>query len=196
MTLCAPGKIRVFLDGNEVNVDRRNGTAQINVDAAPEKPSTLLAYEPSENELVGRWVELPWQTPREQRSWYVSRHIIDDVSADGPVRMTRPGYGFWSHVGGTGMLQGAFPKAKKIRLQGGWGMREESQFDPGDAVIRIDGKEVLRLPGGSRPYEVKTFEVDVTQHAGQPVFLEFTVEGTVHGAMMSDWFNPQIIVER
>jgi hypothetical protein len=196
MSLHVPEKFLVFLEGREIKIDRQSLSTQFDVDAAPDKPSTLLAFEPSATELTGRWVDLPWHAPPAQRSWYVTRHVIDDVSPDGPIRMTKPGHGFWSHVGGTAMILGTFANAKKIRLQGAFGMREEAQFDPGDAVIRINGTQVLRLPGGPRPYQLYSFDVDVTKYAGQPVFLEFTVEGDVHGAEMADWFNPQIIVEQ
>jgi len=195
MSLFVPDKVLVFLDGKEVEIDRQTNSARINVEASPEKPSTLLAFQQSTTRLSGRWVSLPWHTPPAQRSWYVTRHVIEDVSPDGPVRLTRPGYGFWSHVGGTAMILGTFPDAKRIRLQGAFGMREEAQFNPGAAVIRINGEEVMRLPGGARPYQLYSFDVDATKYAGKPVFLEFTIEGTVNGANFSDWFNPQIIVE-
>lgn len=196
MTLYVPSGMLVFLDGEEVKVDREKRSATLAVSADKEKPSTLLAFQPDTTELAGRFVDLPWHTPLEQRAWYVMRHVFDDVSADGPVRMIKEGNGFWAHVGGTAMMLGTLPGAKKIHVQGAFGMRTEAQFDAGTAVIRINGKPVLRLPGGERPYQVKSFDADVTQYAGKPVFIEFTVEGDVHGAAMADWFAPQIIVER
>ena len=74
-------------------------------------------------------------------------------------------------------------------------MRDESIITDGDAVIRINGKELMRVPAGDRPYKVHSFDVDVTSYAGQYVMLEFLSDGRVHGPTAADWYNPWIVVD-
>ena len=101
---------------------------------------------------------------------------------------------FYAHLTGTGVLIGRLPDAGSIRIQGAYGMREESIITDGDAVIRINGNEVMRMPPGPRPYEVHSFKVDISAHAGRHVMLEFLPDGLVHGPSAADWFNPRIVV--
>jgi hypothetical protein len=73
-------------------------------------------------------------------------------------------------------------------------MRDDSQSTTGDGVVRINGKEVFRVKPGGRPFQIRSFDVDVSSFAGQNVILEFGSEGQVFGPTMADWFHPQILV--
>ncbi len=190
-----PDKCRAFLDGQELKPDPQSRLARVQAAADVDKPSSFVAFYRSATPLEGKWVDLPWETPPNQRSWYVARHVLDDYSADGPVRMIRDGDGFFNHVGGSGIIVGRFPQAEHIHLEGAYCMRDDSQSTVGDGVIRVNGQEVLHIHPGDRPYRIHEFDVDVSSFAGQNVLLEFGSEGEVHGPTMADWFHPQIIVD-
>ncbi len=96
-----PDNCRAFLNGRELDVDRASHTAQMTVSADSDNPSTLLAFYRNPTPLTGNWVDLPWETPPDQRSWYVARQVLDDYSPDGPVRMIKDGTGYFNHIGGT-----------------------------------------------------------------------------------------------
>lgn len=190
-----PDDTLVFLNGEEVAVDRTTRTAAAAIDATAERVGDLIAFEKRDIELSGAWSELPWQTSLLQRSFYLGQHRVLDYSTEGPVRKMRDINAFYTHVAGIGAIVGRMPEGGTIRLQGGYGMREESIITDGDAVIRINGKEIMRVPAGPRPYKVHSFDVDVTGYAGQYVMLEFISDGRVHGPTAADWYNPRIAVD-
>ena len=190
-----PDDTLVFLNGEAVSVDRQKAKASAEIAATDENLGVLIAFRRIDRELSGPWGDLPWQTSLLQRSFYLGRHQILDYSTEGPVRKLRDTNGFYTHVTGTGVLIGRLPEAGSIRLQGGYGMRDESIITDGDAVIRINGKELMRVPAGDRPYKVHSFDVDVTSYAGQYVMLEFLSDGRVHGPTAADWYNPWIVVD-
>ena len=175
-----PDDVLVFLDGKEVSVDRQNNLATVQIAATSEKPSVLLAYPKSETELVGKWSTLPWQTPPKEHTGYV----------------VAQGEGFFNHVAGTAQIIGRFPDAKSIRLQGSWTMSGRP-MSVGDAVVRLNGREIMRVPPGPEPYnKLQSFDVDISAFAGRYVLLEFAVDGKSHGPSPANWYAPQIVVER
>jgi hypothetical protein len=196
LEMIVPDDILVFLNGKEVTVNCADRTAEAVIAAAPENPASLIAFRKTGVELRGAWADLPWQTSFLQRSFYLGQHRIHDFSAEGPVRKMRDINAFYTHVTGTGVLIGRLPDIGSLRLQGGYGMREESIITDGDPVIRINGKEVLRVPAGPRPYTVHSFDADITAYAGQHVMLEFLCDGLVHSPSAADWYNPRIVVQR
>ena len=146
---------------------------------SPDAPSVLWAFRPSDVVLRGRFVDLPWQVPPRQRASHLRRQ----------------GDGFLNHVTGRGLILGRFPEADRIRLQGAYGMRPESMMTTGDGVVRLNGREVLRVPAGERPYRARAFDVDISAWAGQHVLLEFTAAGRVRALALADWHEPRIVIE-
>ncbi len=189
-----PDDTLVFLDGREVVVDRGGQSAVATIDASEDEIATLIAFRKSDVELSGEFADLPVYTSLQQRNFYFGQHQVLDYSTEGPVRKMRDMNAFYAHLTGTGVLIGRLPDAGSIRIQGAYGMREESIITDGDAVIRINGNEVMRMPPGPRPYEVHSFKVDISAHAGRHVMLEFLPDGLVHGPSAADWFNPRIVV--
>ena len=179
MAMCVPDEVLVFLDGRGVPVDRKTKTARVKISAPAEKPSVLLAFTKSNMQLVGKWASLPWEWPPQERAGFVNGE----------------GDGFFQHVAGTGQIIGKLPRAKSIRLKGSWGMGSRPK-SLGHAVVRINGKQVLRIPPGEEPFKPKTFDVDVTSFAGRHILLEFSVDGVVAGFSPSNWQTPRIVVER
>lgn len=173
---------RVFLDDRELPVDRTKRTGEVRIDAAPDRSVTLLAFFQAETELVGRWDNLPWQSgsrpPRE--GWGYLRPNQAD--------------GFFNHVGGTGVLIGRLPETRKLRLRGEYGMVDVSK-SAGDGVVRINGREVMRVPAGARPFRMHRFETDISAFRGQHVLLEFSCEGPIAGFAGANWLGPAIIAE-
>ena len=61
--------------------------------------------------------------------------------------------------------------------------------------VWINGKQILTLPNtDKRPFEVQTFNVDVSEFAGKYAIVEFGIEGQIRGNF-ADWISPQFIVE-
>jgi hypothetical protein len=178
MKMFVPDDVLVFLDGQEVAVNRESDSATAVIASTPERPSVLLAYPRSDTELAGSWSALPWQTPPNQHGYVVAQ-----------------GDGFFNHVAGAGLIVGRFPDAPGIRLRGRWGMSGRPK-STGDAVVRINGREVMRVPPGPEPYEIQAFDVDISAFAGRDALLEFAVDGEVHGPSPANWYQPTIVVER
>ncbi len=178
-----PDGYLAYLDGRPLAIDPTTRTSTVHISAAPEKPSTLIAFRKTDVNLAGQWIDLPWQIPANQREGYMVKRS--------------DGSGFFNHVAGVGLIVGRFASAARIRLQGTWGMEAGVAYGTvGDGVIRINGQEVLRLqPGSGPPYPLRAFDVDVTQFAGQYVVMEFQTDGKVRGFGPADWFSPQIILE-
>ena len=195
ISMVVPDDMLVFLNGEQVPVDRASRSARASIAATTDDYGVLIAFRKSDVELSGPWADLPWQTSRLQRSFYCGQHQILDYSTEGPVRKLRDINAFYTHVTGTGVMIGKLPATGNIRLQGAYGMREESIITDGDGVVRINGKDVMRIPAGPRPYKVHAFDVDITPYAGQHVMLEFVADGRVHGPTAADWYNPWIAVD-
>ena len=174
-----PDDVHAFLDGEEVPADPATRAARGHVMASVENPTTLMAYRVSDTELAGEWVSLPWQTSIKQD----------------PGMILAEGSGFFNHVGAEAKIIGRLPDATSIRLQGSWQMGDRPR-GVGDAVVRINGQEVVRLPTGPKPYQLQSFDVDVSTFAGKHVFLEFAVDGEHGGFAPSSWYNPRIAVSR
>ena len=198
LEMYVPDDVLVFLDGQKVPVVNETNKASVTVSAALDQPSILLAFKRSDVMLEGKWANLPWQEPPRQRSWYVGQHTFYDYSAEGPVRKKKEVNHFFNHVAGLGMIIGKFPQTGKIHIQGAYKMREQA-IAYGDGVIRINGKEILRIkvpPPSEQPYKLHAFDVDISQFTGTYAFIEFLSDGLVYGPGAADWLSPQIIVER
>ena len=71
----------------------------------------------------------------------------------------------------------------------------ERPMSLGDGVVRMNGREVLRVPPGREPYQMHPFDVDISAFAGQYVLLEFASEGKVHGPSPAGWESPETVIE-
>ena len=157
--------------------------------------SMLLAFCKKNIELVGSWVNLPWQVPPKQRKWHIRQHQLYETTADGPALMMRNGTGFYNHVTGRGIIIGRFPEADTIRMEGGYRIRNESLSGRIQGKVWINGKQVLLIEGSDkRPFEVQTFNIDISEFAGQYAMIEFGIEGEIR-ANVADWISPQFIVK-
>ena len=155
---------------------------QVNADAA--KPSVLLAYNQSDTILKGLWANLPWQRPKHMSgTWMLSAGGNDGKNAQS----------FFQNVSAYGVISGKLPDAGSIHLKGRWGLREDSQ-SVGDGVIRINGREILRIPSRRRPFKIHNFDQDISAYAGQYILLEFAVDGERRFSP-TDWFSPGIFIE-
>jgi hypothetical protein len=171
---------RLFLDGREAGGGERGAGVSLRVAAAVDTPSTLLAFRRSDTELTGLWRDLPWRTgarPPREASPYVSPNKAD---------------GFFNHVAGRGVLIGRLPPSPEIRLRGTYRMRDVSK-SVGEGVVRINGREVLRVVPGERPFQARAFNVDLSAYAGQDILLEFASEGRVVGFGAADWISPRFV---
>jgi hypothetical protein len=184
----------LYLNGEPIPVDRHSKAAQASVVADQENPATLLAVRKIDVELAGRCVDLPWESPLFQRSWYFGRLAVMGYPADGPVLQEEESDGFYIHVGGTGQIVGKFPEAGRIRLQGAYGMRQGSSKTRGHGIVRINGREVLNIDPGNPPYRIYPYDVDLTEFAGQYALIEFASEGEARDSV-ADWFAPVIVTE-
>ena len=172
-----PPDFLLFVDGREVSIARETGVGSVRVAATADHPSTLLAFRKLDRQLAGGWASLPWQVcPKRD-----------------PGFLLVEGDGFFNHVGRVGAIVGRFPDAENIRLQGTWQLHDRSK-GRGDAVVRINGREVFRQPPGEKPYPQHPFDVDVTTFAGHYIHLEFGVDGINAGFSPSNWGNPRIVV--
>ena len=195
VAMFVPDGFLVFVDGEPVRVDRAKKIVPARIDTAPDKPSAILAFRPSDAPLVGPWKDLPWQLPREQRNWYVGQHVRMEYPSDGPLLQEYRTNAFYCHVGGWGLIVGKLPSGKSVKLSGAYAMLPETTSPPCDGVLRINGKEVLRIAAGQPPFQTHAFDVDLAAFAGQHVLIEFASEGRCHGAGQADWYNPLILVE-
>ena len=200
MTMYVPDDYDVYLDGQELNVDRQTKTASAIISAAlpragglgyhiamkPDgisaentdggRPSMLLAFKRTDVQLAGWWVDLPWQGSKD----------VAKAIGTGPDSFTM-------NVGAFGIFIGRFPAAKRICLEGSY-VVSASTGAPGDGVVLINGKQSLRVPAGEPPYKSQSFRADVSAFAGQYVLVEFLSDGGVRGAS-ANWDHPRIVVE-
>ncbi len=142
-------------------------------------PAVLLAVRKIGTDLVGNWRSLPLYRSVDSAKW------IDANSSNG----------FYMNVGTVGRLVGLIPKSKSVRIQGAYQIREQTDGQPGDGVICINGVEVLRVPCGKAPFKQTPFDVDISSYAGQHVLLEFASDADVRGAT-ADWLAPRFVIER
>lgn len=118
------------------------------------------------------------------------------VTQSRPVDGSHPARDFSVGVTGVFLLVGKFPAASSIRLQGGYAMQEDSFYEiKGDAVVRVNGQEVMRIDPGTRPYPRHEFDVDISRFAGQHVHIEFVCDGRLTAPAGADWFDPRIVVK-
>lgn len=179
ITVFAPDDFLVFLNAEEVTVDRATGICRAQVAATEDEPGVLLAFRKLDTELAGKWIDLPWQVCPKRDPGFIQEE----------------GDGFFNHIGRVGAIVGRFPDAASIRIQGAWQLHDRSK-GRGDAVVRINGAEVFRLPPGKKPYPAHTFDVDITAFAGKHAHFEFGVDGVNAGFSPSNWSNPRIVVTR
>ena len=158
--------------------------------------SKIIAFRKMDNVLEGRWVDLPWSQPHEQRVWHVGQHERMEYPVDGPLRMPYRLHSFYNKTSGRGIMLGRLPPDRKIRLLGGYSLRDDgSQLTGRDGTVRINGNEVVFLGAGERPFTMMTLDVDLSHLAGEHIMLEFAVEGAVGGVFAADWYDPRILVE-
>ena len=178
-----PDEYDVYLDDQPVTTDSTTHTATIAVSAPTEAPSVIRVFRRTDQMLSGYWAALAWDRPHHKLTTLGTHETI------------YPPYGFGTNVTGEGFLIGRLPRAKSIRLQGQFGMRNDAVLSKGDAVIKINGRELLRLdPGMGPPYSLIPFDVDITDHAAQYIMLEFLCDGDIRGVDPGDWDAPQIII--
>jgi len=152
-----------------------------NDEATAEKqagPAMLIAFKKTDTVLNGDWLKLPYYASGDPGKWITG----NDYN------------GYKMNVGAIGRIVGKFPAAKKISLQGSYQIDNEGTGFPGDGVLRLNGKEVWRVPHGEKPYPEQPFNVDATAFAGQYVILEFHSDGPVRGKA-ADWMYPKFVVE-
>jgi hypothetical protein len=200
MSMYVPDAYDVFLDGERVDVDRSTRTATVTVsaelpksgslgyfialqpDGAPAeeagagRPSTLLAFRRTDGELAGPWVGLPWQRAK-----------------DSAKKASPNGDDFSLNVGAFAVFIGRFPPAKRLRLQGSYTVGSTTG-QPGDGVVLLNGKQVLRIPTGNSPYPVTKFNTDISSYAEKYVLMEILSDNSVRAATAA-WIRPRIVVE-
>src|SRR5205823_13953659 len=115
--------------------------------------AVLMAFRKTDTNLEGNWVNLPWYGSADSAKW------ISLNSSDG----------FYMNVGSVARLIGRIPNGKRIRIQGAYQIREQTDGQPGDGVIRINGVEVLRVPHGEAPFKRTPFDLDISSYAGRHV---------------------------
>jgi hypothetical protein len=201
MSMYVPDDYDVYLDGQPVDIDRSTKTATVSVNASlpkagslgyfialqpdgasieneeDERPSMLLAFRRTELELAGLWANLPWQRAK-------------DTSKN--ARPSRQD--FWMNVGAFAVFIGKFPDAEGLRLQGKYQVTSTTGA-PGDGVVLINGRQILRVPTGDYPYPINDFDTDIGAYAGQYVHMEVISDKGVRAAA-ANWFEPRIVVER
>ena len=199
MDVYLPDNWVAYLDGKEMVVDASTSKAEVEIAASADEPSALLAFGRSDTILSGRWVDLPWQISPMHRQWYVGRRTILSHSSDGFVRLPTDSGDMHTHVTGRGVIIGRLPEASSVRIHGAYRLSERVPDAYGDGVIRINGREVVRIPigpPGELPRKVHPIDVDITEFAGRHVLLEFMSDGKVAGlGEESFWYAPQIRVE-
>jgi hypothetical protein len=184
-----PDNYDVYLDGQAVPVNRNSDSATVNVAASQNNPSELLAFINSgpESELLdGMLADL---------SYHIADHRAPKALFDNSSSLFQPD-GFFTSVAGTGVWVGRFPAAASIRMQGSFLMRDANwMVSVGDAVIRINGNEVLhRDSGNAPPFPALPFNIDVTEFEGQKVLIELIADGNRMTPDVADWIAPEIVI--
>ena len=84
-----------------------------------QNPARCLAFTKTDTPLQGRWIDLPWQTPPNQRSWYASQHVMYGYPSSGPARgLSTTPTDSTPTVAGRVIIIGKLPPAKRIFIQG------------------------------------------------------------------------------
>ena len=158
--------------------------------------SKIIAFREMDNPLEGPWVDLPWRTPHEQRTWHVGRHERNEYPGDGPLQIPYRVSAFYNKTSGRGVILGKLPEDRNVRLVGAYKLRDDgSSLVGGDGIIRINGREIVHLNNGQKPFTMMTFDVDLSHLAGEHVMLEFAAEGHVGGVCDGDWFDPKFLLK-
>jgi len=97
------------------------------------------------------------------------------------------------NVGAFVIYLGRFPEAKRIRFQGTYQVHATTGA-PGDGVVLLNGRQVLRVPTGDYPYPVMEFDQDISSFAGKYALMEVISDNGVRAAQAT-WFSPRIVVE-
>jgi hypothetical protein len=200
MTMHVPDDYDVYLDGQRVDVDRETKSASVSISASipksgnlgyfialepngepspdsnPRRPSTLLAFKRTDTVLKGRWASLPWQRAK------------DTSKIAGPS-----GNDVFMNVGAFVIFIGKLPDVENVRIKGSYQVHATTGA-PGDGVVLINGRQVLRVPAGDYPYTVTEFNADISAFAGQHVLIEAISDNGVRAAQ-GTWFNPRFVVE-
>lgn len=141
-------------------------------------PSVLLAFKAHPQMLEGPWTKLRYFGSEDELKWI----------AGGETEIK-------AAVGAIGRIVGKLPEGRRIRLVGSYELNSEELGMPADGVLRVNGKEVLRIPHGERPYPTTPFDVDISAFAGQDICLEFVGESQVRGNSVR-WIEPTFVVEK
>ena len=182
MSMHVPDEYDVYLDDQEVTVNRTTDSATITVSASPSNPSMIRAFKRSSQPMEGYWMDIFSSRPQ-HKIWYVGSSELF------------PPKGFYSLGSGEAFVIGRFPLATNIRAQGNFKVRDSSTGVPGHAVIRINGTEVMRLDPGSSPYSLVPFDVDISSYSGKYAMMEFSWDrGVGNGTDLADWDAPLIFV--
>jgi hypothetical protein len=183
MEMSVSDEYDVYLNDQEVTVNRDTDTATITVSTAQQYPLILRVFQRSQQVMQGYWIDIFSSTPKHKSTLVTGLYSLF------------PPKGIWCHMSGEGFIIGKFPRATSIRIQGSWGMHDDAVYSVGDGVVRINGIEVMRLdPGVGPPYDMIPFDVDITAFCGKYAMFEFMFEGNVSGPDYSDWDAPQIVV--
>jgi hypothetical protein len=201
MSMVVPDDYDVYLNGDEVQVDRATKTATVtagessaqtgkaagpgyvigNTTMGPSptanNASVQLAVKRSDQPLAGLFAKMPWKHSLDNLAWVEPRGDSD----------------FTETMGGIARISGILPRAGALRLTGSYHMLE-GPGNPGDGVIRINGREVVRVPHGDRPFPVTPFDVDVSAYAGKHVLIELLTDGEPGRGNAAEWLAPALTV--
>jgi hypothetical protein len=182
MSMSVPDDYDVYLDNQEVIVNRTTDSATVTVSASPSNPSVVRAFQRSEQSIEGYWMDNFSSRPQ---------HKIHFVGASELF----PPNGLYSLGAGEAFVIGKLPLATNIRAQGNFKVRDSVTGVSGEAVIKINGTEVMRLDPGSPPYSLVPFDVDISSFSGKYVMLEFSWGRNIgNGTDQADWDAPLIFV--
>ena len=171
-----PADYRVFLDAQEL-APRRDRIVELSIDASSDHPSRLLAFRRTGAPLSGKLAYHSGSVPKRQR----------------PGHFGVQGDDFLAHVSGRGFFVGRLPRSAALRLRGRYQMLDGGSMSIGDGVIRVNDRQVARIPAGARPFQPGRFEVDLSAFAGQDVLVELAAEGAVVGAGSARWICPELV---
>ena len=175
LTAFVPDGYRVFLDAREL-VPRADRNVEVAVDVSADRPASLLAFRRTGAKLSGKLAFLSGSMPTRQR----------------PGHFGAQGEDFVAHVSGRGFFAGRLPASPGLRLRGGYRMLDAGAMSVADGVVRVNGREVARVPAGPRPFKPGRFEVDLAPFAGQDVLIELAAEGRVVGSGTARWLSPEL----
>lgn len=165
------------VDGQALAVDRAAGTATAQVGAAP-TGHAIVAVGPVPELREGNVVDLAWCVPG-QSERQPTRFVVPNRAAGW---MVHNGAGVW--------LAGRLPADRPVVLTGASSQRAASG-SPGQGVIRVNGAVAWTSPLTKQESPQFRFEVPLAPWAGQPVLLEFAVEGEVKGFSAGDYHGPR-----